>query len=119
MSHLQIADPGVSIQSTLLLLVILWIQIIPARIVAVRGLYALVRQIVEIRAKVSFHHLPIDVDDLSVKKLDKVFLTDGKNCMTMDAIVHMSLHTACSHEFWNIVSTEESSSYLEAGTSSK
>ena len=66
MSHLQIADPGVSIQSTLLLLVILWIQIIPARIVAVRGLYALVRQIVEIRAKVSFHHLPIDVDDLSI-----------------------------------------------------
>ena len=114
-AHLQVAEPSVAVEGTLLLLVVEGVHIIPASVVVVLGLDALVGQIVKVGREVSLEHVAAiaDVDDIAVEEADKVLSAHVKHVVAR-AIMLVHLHAAGAEQLWNVVFAEESRTHLEA-----
>ena len=117
-SDLQIADPIISIQGTLLLIGVQLVNVTPTSPVVLLGLNALMRQVIEIRGETCFQNVTIDTDDIAVQESHEVLTTNIEDTVSR-VIMLVHLHAASAEQLRDIIITEESRAYFEAATATE
>lgn len=117
-ANLQVAEPRGAVKGALLLLAVETVDILPARVVAILSLDALMREVIEVRAELCLEHVIVDVDHVAVHDTHEVLSAHIEDVVAC-GVVLVHLHAASLEQIGDVVLTEECRCYFEASSTAE